>query len=135
MYVVHPISQPISKFIKQSNFLSIYPMVGVFVCICKLSLWCQAQWWCYLSPMFCFIDDYPASEISKHIYHVTSKRQKCADIAFIDRNKDHRLTTGWGQFHAHLRVWVMLIVEDHIVIAKSRKIDKVLHISFIWICV
>ena len=42
----------------------------------------------------CFIDDYPASGISNHIYQVTSKRQICADIALIDKNKEHRLTAG-----------------------------------------
>ena len=52
----------------------------------------------------CFIDDYPASEISNNIYQVTSKRQRCVDIAFIDRNKEHRLPAGKGQFHSHFRV-------------------------------
>ena len=47
-----------------------------------------------VSPMFCFIDDYPTSEISNHIHQVTSKQQRCDDIAFIDRNKEHRLTPG-----------------------------------------
>ena len=94
MYAVHPIIQPISNYIEQSDFLNIYLMgalwlvfLSVFVnfacdvrhnddVICKI-----------VSPVFCLIDDYQTSEISNHIHQVTSKRQRCADIAFIDRNK------------------------------------------------
>jgi hypothetical protein len=49
-----------------------------------------------VSLVFCVTVDYPASEISNHIhvYQVTSKQQRCSDISFIDRNKEHRITAG-----------------------------------------
>ena len=77
-----------------------------------------------VSLVFCVIVDYPTSEISNHIYQVTSKRHRCSDISFIDRNKEHRITAGQGQFHAHFRVGVMLIVEHYSVTVKSRKAIK-----------
>ena len=142
MYAVHSISQPISDYINQSNVLSTYLMgalwlmfLSVFVNVSSDVRQHDDVICTIVSLVFCFIVDYPASEISNSIYQVTSKRQRCADISFIDRNKEHCLTTGLGQFHAHFRIWVMLIVEDYIVTVKSRKSDKVLRISFTWICV
>ena len=101
MYAVHPISQPISIYIKQSNFLSIYLMGALWLVFLSVfvSFSCDVRQHddvicTIVSPVFCVIVDYPASEISNHIYQVTSKRHRCSDISFIDRNKEHRITAG-----------------------------------------
>ena len=99
MYAVHPISQPISNDNKQSNFLSVYLMGALWCVFVFITFSCDVRHnddgiCTIVSPVFSVIDDYPSSKISNYIYQVTSKRHRCPDISFIDRNKEHRLTAG-----------------------------------------
>ena len=101
MYAVHSISQSISNYIKQSNILSIYLIGALWLVFLSVfvTFSCDVghndDGICTIvSLVFCVIVDYPASEISNHIYQVTSKRQRFADISFIDRNKEHHITAG-----------------------------------------
>ena len=95
MYAVHPISQPNSNYIEQYNGLSIYLMGALWLVFLTVfvNFSCDVRYsdtviCTTVSPVSCFIDDYPISEILNHIHQVTSKRQRCASIAFIDRNKE-----------------------------------------------
>ena len=51
-------------------------------------------------------------------------------VAFIDRSKEYRSTAGYGSFHTHFGVWVMLIVEYPIVTVICRTAIQVLLLYF-----
>jgi hypothetical protein len=74
MYAVHQISQPISNYIKQSNLLGIYLMGALWLVFLSefVNFACDVMHnddgICMI--VFCFIDDYPGSEISSNIKDV-----------------------------------------------------------------
>ena len=67
------------------------------------------------SPMFYFLVDISTFRILNYIHQVTSRRQRCPDVALIRRSKEYRSTAGYGPFHPHqhfavttLTIYVML---------------------------
>lgn len=46
------------------------------------------------------------------IHQMTSKWQKCPDVAFIEWSKEDHSTADQRLIYTHFRVWVMHIIED-----------------------
>ena len=59
-----------------------------------------------------------------------SERQRCLNIAFIQGSNEYRPCACWGPFHAHFRVWVILIVEDPAGTVKCETASNALFLSF-----
>jgi hypothetical protein len=83
-FIKHSISQPISNYIKQCNVLSIYLMGALWLVLLSVFVTFSSDVrhnndgiCTIVSLVFCVIVDYPASEISNHIYQVTSNRHCC----------------------------------------------------------
>ena len=63
----------------------------------------------HLCFVFLLITPHMGNEI---IFTNDIKRQRCPDVAFIDRSKEYCSIAGCGPLHTYFKVWDMLFIED-----------------------
>ena len=61
---------------------------------------------------------------------MTSKLQRCSNVAFINRSEDYPTTAGQGPCHPYPNILVMSIIEDSTVTVKCGKQTKALFLYF-----